>query len=196
MDDVQRTADALESLRRQFHPKKDDSVTVPLELLEKAEATKRIFNLVLGLIAGISPIVGGIGIITIMLATVLERTRAIGIRRALGARRRDIVAQFLIETSVISASGGLIGVLLGVSVPPLVSRLSGIPAVIRSKANGESDRSSPMLSGLIVGACWAKALIRIDHVGSTRMGRSFLILVAFVLTSCFLPASDRGSWRK
>ena len=98
MEDVKRTAEALDSLLRQFHPKKDYTITVPLELLEKAEATKRIFNLVLGSIASISLLVGGIGIMNIMLATVSERTREIGIRRALGARRRDIVEQFLIET--------------------------------------------------------------------------------------------------
>ncbi len=131
MEDVKRTAEALDSLLRQFHPKKDYTITIPLELLEKAEATKRIFNLVLGSIASISLLVGGIGIMNIMLATVSERTREIGIRRALGARRRDIVEQFLIECTVMSSSGGLIGVLLGVAVPPLVSHLSGMPVVIR-----------------------------------------------------------------
>ncbi len=117
MADVKATAAALESMLKQFHPKVDYSITVPLELLEKAEATKRIFNLVLGSIAGISLIVGGIGIMNIMLATVSERTREIGIRRALGAKRRDIILQFLIETVVISASGGGIGVALGIAVP-------------------------------------------------------------------------------
>ncbi|SIN95513.1 putative ABC transport system permease protein [Singulisphaera sp. GP187] len=134
MDDVKSTASALESMLRQFHPKVDYSITVPLELLEKAEATKRIFNLVLGSIAGISLIVGGIGIMNIMLATVSERTREIGIRRALGAKRRDIILQFLIETVVISASGGGIGVILGIAVPPLVSHFSGVPAVIRPES--------------------------------------------------------------
>jgi putative ABC transport system permease protein len=131
IENVKRTSEALESMLKQFHPKKDYSVTVPLELLEKAEATKRIFNLVLGSIASISLVVGGIGIMNIMLATVTERTREIGIRRALGAKRRDITQQFLIETAVISSVGGLIGVALGVAVPPMVSRWSGIPAVIQ-----------------------------------------------------------------
>jgi putative ABC transport system permease protein len=131
MENVKRTAQSLESMLEQFHPKHDYGVTVPLELLEKAEATQRIFNLVLGSIASISLLVGGIGIMNIMLATVSERTREIGIRRALGAKRRDIIEQFLIETTVMSSSGGLIGVLLGVLVPPLVSQLSGIPVVIR-----------------------------------------------------------------
>jgi putative ABC transport system permease protein len=134
MENVKRTHEALDSMLFQFHPKRDYSITVPLELLEKAEATKRIFNLVLGSIASISLLVGGIGIMNIMLATVSERTREIGIRRALGARRRDIVGQFLIETAVMSASGGLIGVVLGMAAPMLVSRLSGVPVVIRPSA--------------------------------------------------------------
>ena len=131
MENVKKTATALDSLLSQFHPKKDYVITVPLELLEKAEATQRIFNLVLGSIASISLLVGGIGIMNIMLATVSERTREIGIRRALGAHRRDIIEQFLIETTVMSSSGGLIGVVLGMAAPPLVSSLSGMPVVIR-----------------------------------------------------------------
>jgi putative ABC transport system permease protein len=131
MENVKRTAQSLDSMLHQFHPKHDYGITVPLELLEKAEANQRIFNLVLGSIASISLLVGGIGIMNIMLATVSERTREIGIRRALGAKRRDIIEQFLIETTVMSSSGGLIGVLLGVIVPPLVSQLSGMPVVIR-----------------------------------------------------------------
>ena len=142
MENVKRTAEAIESMLHQFHPKKDYAITVPLELLEKAEATKRIFNLVLGSIASISLLVGGIGIMNIMLATVSERTREIGIRRALGAKRRDIIHQFLIETTVISGSGGLIGVVLGLSVPPIVGRLSGMPVVISfwSPLRGVPDR--------------------------------------------------------
>jgi len=167
MEEVKRTASALESLLLQFHPKKDFSVTVPLELLEKAEATKRIFNLVLGSIAAISLVVGGIGIMNIMLATVSERTREIGIRRALGAKRRDIIAQFLIETAVISASGGAIGVVLGVAVPPIVSRLSGIPAVVRPE--------SPIIAfaialaiGLIFGVYPARRAAMMDPVDALR----------------------------
>jgi putative ABC transport system permease protein len=131
MENVKKTAAALDSLLGQFHKKKDYLITVPLELLEKAEATQRIFNLVLGSIASISLLVGGIGIMNIMLATVSERTREIGIRRAIGARRRDIIEQFLIETTVMSSSGGLIGVVLGLAAPPIVSYLSGMPVVIR-----------------------------------------------------------------
>jgi putative ABC transport system permease protein len=93
-----------------------------------------MFTMILGAIAGISLVVGGIGIMNIMLATVTERTREIGIRRALGAKRRDIIEQFLIETTVMSGSGGLIGVVLGLAVPPLVARFSGIPVVVNAWA--------------------------------------------------------------
>jgi putative ABC transport system permease protein len=131
MENVKRTDEAIKSLLKQFHTRTDYAVTVPLELLEKAEATKRIFNMVLGSIASISLLVGGIGIMNIMLATVTERTREIGIRRALGAKRRDIILQFLIETAVLSGTGGLIGVVLGLIAPPVVSQFSGLPVVIQ-----------------------------------------------------------------
>jgi putative ABC transport system permease protein len=130
MSVVKKTAEVIEGLLDQFHPRKDFTVTVPLELLEKAEATKRIFNLVLGSIASISLLVGGIGIMNIMLATVTERTREIGIHRALGAKRRDITLQFLVETAVLSVTGGLLGIALGLAVPPLVARVSGMPAIL------------------------------------------------------------------
>ena len=97
-------------------PMADYGVTVPLELLEQAQTTRLMFIVFLGLIAAISLVVGGIGIMNIMLATVTERTREIGIRRALGAKRRDITQQFLAETVVLSVVGGLLGILGGLSV--------------------------------------------------------------------------------
>jgi len=106
--------ETLEPLHEQ---KKDIAIVVPLELLRQADQIRNIFNIVLGSIAAISLIVGGIGIMNIMLATVTERTREIGIRRALGARQRDIVEQFLVETVVLAGCGGLIGVLLGLATP-------------------------------------------------------------------------------
>ena len=130
VDNVKRTAAALNSLLGQFHPRNDYGIVVPLELLEQAERTKQIFSLVLGSIASISLLVGGIGIMNIMLATVTERTREIGIRRALGARQRDITVQFLVETAVLSVTGGLLGVVLGLGVPPIVSHFSGTPTVV------------------------------------------------------------------
>ncbi|GAB4156397.1 MAG: ABC transporter permease [Planctomycetota bacterium] len=100
--------------------KGDIEITVPLELLRQAEASKRMFNIVLAVIASISLLVGGIGIMNVMLATVTERTREIGIRRALGAKKRHIVFQFLVEAGVLSALGGVIGVALGMVVPLLI----------------------------------------------------------------------------
>ncbi len=99
---VKSTAAALDSLLAVHHPDKDYSITIPLDLIEQAQATQRIFNVVLGATAAISLLVGGIGIMNIMLASVSERTREIGIRRALGAKQVDIVLQFLVETSVLS----------------------------------------------------------------------------------------------
>ena len=129
-DQIKPTAEVLDGLLAQFHPDNDYSVTVPLELLERAEETKRIFNVLLGSTAGISLLVGGIGIMNIMLATVTERTREIGIRRAIGARRSDIIWQFLIETALLSLVGGLLGVGLGLVIPPIVSWLSGRSTII------------------------------------------------------------------
>ena len=113
IDEVEKTAAAVETMLRTFHRKEDYKVNVPLALLRQAENTKRTFNIVLGSIAGISLLVGGIGIMNIMLASVTERTREIGIRRAIGAKRRHIVGQFLIETMVLSMIGGLGGIALG-----------------------------------------------------------------------------------
>ena len=110
--------------------KKDFEIIVPLELLRQAERTKQIFNTVLGAIAAISLLVGGIGIMNIMLASVTERTREIGIRRALGARRRDIVLQFLVETVILSGMGGIIGVGLGVLIPRLITYFSGMMTLV------------------------------------------------------------------
>ena len=127
---VESTAAGIETMLARFHKKKDYVVSVPLALLKQAEATKRTFNIVLGSIAGISLLVGGIGIMNIMLASVTERTREIGIRRAIGAKRMQIVYQFLIETVVLSTTGGLIGLGLGVLIPSLITYFSGMATVI------------------------------------------------------------------
>jgi putative ABC transport system permease protein len=119
---VAQTAAMARQLLATTHPGgRDFEIQVPLELLRRAEQEKRIWNIVLGSIAGISLLVGGIGIMNIMLATVTERTREIGIRRALGAKRRDITAQFLVETIVLSAAGAAIGVVVGIALPVAVS---------------------------------------------------------------------------
>jgi putative ABC transport system permease protein len=129
-EDVIAVADAIKALMNHHHKKKDYEVVVPLELLKRAERTKQIFNIVLGSIAAISLLVGGIGIMNIMLATVTERTREIGIRRALGAKRRDIVSQFLVEAVLLSGAGGLCGVALGITIPLLVTYFAGMKTII------------------------------------------------------------------
>ncbi len=129
-DQVVLVADAIKNLMERNHQKKDYDMVVPLELLKRAERTKQIFNIVLGSIAAISLLVGGIGIMNIMLASVTERTREIGIRRALGANRHDIIVQFLVETVILSGSGGLLGVVLGVTIPFLVSYFAGMVTIV------------------------------------------------------------------
>ena len=127
---VMGTRRSLETLLGRFHKKNDYEITVPLELMRQAKDFQRIFTIVLGSIAAISLLVGGIGIMNIMMATVSERTREIGIRRALGAKKRDIVFQFLSETLLLTLSGGLLGILLGSAVPFLVTHFGQMRTVI------------------------------------------------------------------
>lgn len=121
IDDVPRTAELIEAtLMADDADRQDIAVVVPYELLEQAKTTRLMFMMFMGLIAAISLIVGGIGIMNIMLATVTERTREIGIRRALGGKRSDITQQFLVETISLSVVGGLTGVLGGLLCPLVV----------------------------------------------------------------------------
>jgi putative ABC transport system permease protein len=130
IDQVLPTRDTLEAILNRFHRKNDYQVVVPLELLKQARQTQRIFSIVLGSIAAISLLVGGIGIMNIMLATVSERTREIGIRRALGAKKRDIIIQFLSETLMLTFLGGILGISLGSLIPFLVTYFGKMPTVI------------------------------------------------------------------
>ncbi len=128
LSEVDQTAEIVTTLLERFHPVVDYAITVPKELLHQAQVLQMMFNLLLVLIAGIALLVGGIGIMNIMLATVTERTREIGIRRALGAKQSDIVSQFLSETIVLSATGGLLGVFFGFLCYPAIV---GTRAVMR-----------------------------------------------------------------
>ncbi len=129
IDNVEETAKLVRLTLEDYHRMKDYGITVPRELLKQAETTRLMFIILLGLIAAISLIVGGIGIMNIMLATVTERTREIGIRRALGAKRRDIVRQFLVETVSLSIVGGITGVLAGLGCRPVAAWVrASVPA--------------------------------------------------------------------
>jgi putative ABC transport system permease protein len=101
-----------------------------LELLRRAKRTEQIFTIVLSSIAAISLLVGGIGIMNIMLASVTERTREIGIRRALGAKRRDIIIQFLVETVILSGAGGLLGVAIGIGIPFFITYFANMRTIV------------------------------------------------------------------
>ena len=167
IEDVPATARALQSVIDQFHPRKDVVITVPLDLLRKAEETQRLFTLILGSIAGISLLIGGIGIANIMLATVTERTREIGIRRALGAKRRDIAVQFLAETLLLSCCGGLIGIGLGIGLAYVVAGLIGLPTIIRSWSPVVAFGVS-VLVGLASGIYPARRAARLDPIEALR----------------------------
>jgi putative ABC transport system permease protein len=136
IDKVRAAGEFVRDSLRKYHLKKDWAVTVPLDRLNEAERAKKRYQILLAFIAGISLVVGGIGIMNIMLATVTERTREIGIRRALGAKRRDITFQFLVEAVVQTTIGGLCGVALGLGilfgVPPLAAWIAdtNLPAQV------------------------------------------------------------------
>lgn len=130
IDQVLGTRRSIQTLLARFHKKNDYDITVPLELMKQARDFQRIFTIVLGSIAAISLLVGGIGIMNIMLATVSERTREIGIRRACGAKKRDIIFQFLSETLLLTLSGGILGIALGSAIPLLVTHFGQMRTVV------------------------------------------------------------------
>lgn len=130
-DDVPSSAALLRGLLNVSHREAGDfTIVSPAELLAEQRRTQRIFEMVMVAIASISLLVGGIGIMNIMLASVLERTREIGVRRAIGAKRRDVIRQFLIETTIISLAGGVIGVLTGVGLSQLIGYLAGWSTIV------------------------------------------------------------------
>lgn len=117
-------------IQRRHHENEDYDIVIPYELLKQEEKERRIYNLVLSSIAAISLLVGGIGIMNIMLATVLERTREIGIRRAVGAKQKEILSQFLIESVGLSLVGGIFGVVLGITMSLIVSSFAEFTTAI------------------------------------------------------------------
>jgi putative ABC transport system permease protein len=163
IDAVPDTAELVQDLLDKRHPKGDVKVVVPLELLEQARTTRIMFMVFMGAIAAISLVVGGIGIMNIMLATVTERTREIGIRRALGAKRSDITRQFLAETIVLSVVGGATGILGGLLCPVAIDAIrkvllrvfpeamSNLPEIIRTVSPAFVGWSIPLAFGISVG---------------------------------------------
>ena len=161
---VDETAAIIEAMLEQYHEEEDYSVVIPKELLRQAERTRMMFNVLLVVIAGISLFVGGIGIMNIMLATVTERTREIGIRRALGATRTRIIEQFLVETVVLTAGGGLLGVGFGLMCRPIFSGLRDIVSSFSADAlppivNALEPRIAPWSVGLSLGISLVVGLI-------------------------------------
>jgi putative ABC transport system permease protein len=164
---VETAVPQIEALLNRFHSKRDFELIVPLQLLRQAEETKRIFNIVLGSIAAISLLVGGIGIMNIMLATVTERTREIGVRRALGAKQKDITAQFLVEAIVLAIGGGLIGVTLGVLTPFVVSQLANMKTIVTLPSVLLAFTISGAV-GVIFGLYPAKSAAQLDPIEALR----------------------------
>jgi len=134
-NDVKQAAELIDKVLIRTHGGiKDYEMVIPLDLLRQAQATQKRFNLVLAAIAAISLLVGGIGIMNIMLASVTQRTREIGVRRALGATRRDILAQFLMEAVILSLLGGIIGIIAGMVLGGIISYYAGWNTVFSIKA--------------------------------------------------------------
>ncbi|MCX6273520.1 MAG: ABC transporter permease [Bacteroidetes bacterium] len=125
------TTDLIKKMILRRHSGVEDfEIKVPELLLKQEQRTKEIFNIVLGVIAGISLLVGGIGIMNIMLASVMERTKEIGIRMAMGATRKDVVVQFLMEATLISLTGGIIGIILGITLSKGIMQITGILTIV------------------------------------------------------------------
>ena len=167
LEDVIPVSEMVRRVFEKNHEKGDYNVRVPLARLKLAEKKKRNQQLMLGFIASISLLVGGIGIMNIMLATVIERTREIGIRRALGARRRHITVQFLVETIVLSTAAGLVGIALGWAGAWIINQAAGWDTIVQGWTMVICFSLS-VLVGVFFGMYPATAAARLDPIEALR----------------------------
>lgn len=167
LDDVIFVANAVREMLERNHPQMDFEVRVPLEMMREVEAQARLWSFVLGAIAVISLVVGGIGITNVMLATVTERTREIGIRRALGAKREHIVTQFLVETVTLCIGGGLVGVGAGLLSPWILELVLKKHAIVTPGSPFLAFGISVVI-GIIAGMYPAWRAARMDPVEALR----------------------------
>jgi putative ABC transport system permease protein len=167
VDQVSGTALAVKTILERTHKQPDYSMNVPLEQIKAVQESGRRFSIMLGAIAAISLVVGGIGIMNIMLASVTERTREIGIRRALGAKKRDITLQFLVETVVISFAGGILGVASGVLLPQLIEHFTNQRTAVTAWSLGLSVVIS-LAVGLVFGIYPAWRAAQLDPIEALR----------------------------
>jgi putative ABC transport system permease protein len=162
--DVTAAAATARGILAASHRGADDySLIVPAELLAEQQRTKRIFDIVMVALASISLLVGGIGIMNIMLASVLERTPEIGLRRAIGAKQTDIIRQFVIETTLIAVGGGTLGLLLGVAMSRLIASFAGWSTIVTGSSLFLAFSVS-VLIGLVFGVYPAMKAARLDPV--------------------------------
>ena len=167
IENVQPTAKTIQRVLEYAHEKADYELRVPLARLRLAEKKKKNNQKILGFIAGISLLVGGIGIMNIMLATVTERTREIGIRRALGAKKAHISAQFLVETIVLSTGGGLVGVILGIVSAHAINSLADWDTIVSVWSVVVSFGLS-VLAGVFFGMYPALSAANLDPIDALR----------------------------
>ena len=166
--DMPAAAQAVRAiLNSSHHDAGDFSIIVPAELLAEQQRTERLFNVVMVAIASISLLVGGIGIMNIMLASILERTREIGVRRAVGARQSDIVRQFVVEAMLISFGGGIIGIAFGFAMSRLIALLAGWSTVVTTSSIALAFLVSISV-GLVFGIYPATKAARLDPVEAIR----------------------------
>ncbi|WP_435415955.1 ABC transporter permease [Polaribacter aestuariivivens] len=166
--ELNATADVLSRmLKRSHNDMLDFEISIPIQLLKQQQKTKQIFNIVLSIIAGISLLIGGIGIMNIMLASVLERTKEIGIIRAIGATQEDVILQFLTESVLVSIGGGIIGIALGILSSYILEITTGIETILSLSSILLSFFVATLI-GLIFGIAPAKSAANKSPIEAIR----------------------------